>query len=123
MFPNRKIVPPPSGTATYSLGAFRLDRNNVSRAEQTKPTRPAEGRSSFIEDAARRVYDLARTSAQHLSTLCDLDEDHCLRLIFQRGAFLLPTLQQPEEPLSSCQFSRCESLVRFARKVSHIFVR
>ena len=107
MLPNRKPASPPSSTVTYSLGAFRLDRNKVSRVEQAKPTRQANERHSPIEAAAQRVYDFARASAQHLSALCDLDEDHCLRLIFQRGAVLLPTLEQ--ESLSSCQFSRCES--------------
>ena len=110
MLPNCKPSSPPSGTATYSLGAFRLDSTKRPRVEQAKPTRQADSRFSSIEAAAQRVYDFARTSAQHISTLCGLDEDYCLRLIFQRGAVLLPTLEQ--ETLSSCQFSRCESLPR-----------
>ena len=109
MPPSHKIASPPSSTAC-SLGAFSLDSSRVPRVDQAKPRRDEEGRFSVVEDAVQRVYDFARTSAQHLSALCGLDEDYYLRLIFQRGGFLFSTTEQ--EPLSSCQFSRCESFAR-----------
>ena len=118
MLPNHETAPPPSATLAYSLGAFKLDSSRLPGVDQAKPRRDAEACFSVIEDAVQRVYDFARTSAQHLSALCGLDEDYYLRLIFQRGGFLLPTAEQ--EPLSSCQFPRCESFVRSWNTILHL---
>lgn len=76
---------------------------------------------TIVEETVGRVYDYARTSARHLANVCGREEDHYLRLIFHHGAVLHPMPEQV--PLSSCQFTSCESVVYPRNILSHILSR
>lgn len=109
MLPNHAAISSSSASASCSLGAFKVNGAKRPSVDQEKLAKRAEEQSTIIEEVVGRVYDFARVSAQHLANVCGREEDHYLRLIFHRGAILHPMPEQ--EPLSSCQFTRCESPV------------
>ena len=97
----------PNASATHSLGAFKVHGLKSPGVDQAKLARRAEEHYIIVEEVVQRVYDYARTSAQHLSNVCGREEEYYLRLMFHRGAVLHPMPEQ--EALSSCQFTTsCE---------------
>lgn len=106
MLSNHTPIPPYVQVA-HSLGAFKVHGPKSPCVDQAKLARRAEEHYIIVEEVVQRVYDYARTSAQHLSNVCGREEEYYLRLMFHRGAVLHPMPEQ--EALSSCQFTTsCE---------------